>query len=189
MQQKTKKQLICDILDIADRTFYKFKTENRPIIQLLEHYFDEDDLQEFLSTRKISKLDNIDNIAYLVKQQIDDKIELPNTLQLFFIDFYSILKEIYNILDSHELSDFYLILLILKDKKDSIYLNLIDSNIKYKYLITLICQNPFIESMVTDLHKSTYDYDFYSLIINNVNLSFTQKKDYLNHFQNFCNFR
>lgn len=189
MQQKTKKQLICDILDIADRTFYKFKTENRPIIQLLEHYFDEDDLQEFLTTRKMSKLDNVDNIANLVRQQIDDKIELPNTLQLFFIDFYPILKEIYITLERNELSDFYLLLPIPKDKRDVECNKILNSNMKYKYLFSLIDNSSFINSISSDLHRSRYDFAFYQSVISTINLSFSQKKDYLAHFENFCNLR
>lgn len=189
MHQKTKKQLICDILDIADRTFYKFKTENRPIIQLLEHYFDEDDLQEFLTTRKMSKLDNVDNIADLVRQQIDDKIELPNTLQLFFIDFYPILKEIYTTLEDSELSDFYSLLRIPKDIRDIQCIEILNSNIKYKYLFALIANSSFLNSISSDLHKSRYDYSFYQSIISTLSLSFSQKKDYLAHFKNFCKFR
>lgn len=189
MQQKTKKQLICDILDIADRTYYKFKTEERPIIYLLEHYFSVNDLQEFLTSRKLTKLDNVDNIANFVKSQIDDKIELPNTLQLFFIDFYPILKEIYNTLNDKELPDFYLLLPIPKHKRDSECNKILNSNIKYKYLFSLIDNNLFLNSIFSDLHKSKYDFTFYQSVISTINLSFSQKKDYLSHFENFCKFR
>lgn len=185
-KNKNKKQLICEILDIADRTFYKFKNENRPIIKLFENYFTEDDLQEFLNTGYISKLDNIDNIATLVKKQIDDKLDLPNTLQLFFIKFFPIIQEIYTVLNENEYQDFFTLLCFEKDKRDSQILN---SNLKYKYLFLLIDKSPFLSQISSDLHNFKYDHDFYSSIINNVNLSFTQKKDYLNHFLNFCKFR
>lgn len=48
----------CRLLDVSRNTYYAHKRENRPIIALLEKYFSKKDLEEFLETGKISKLEN-----------------------------------------------------------------------------------------------------------------------------------
>lgn len=52
------KKEICKILDVVEASYYNFKRQNRPIIKLLEKYFNEDDLNEFLETGKITKLES-----------------------------------------------------------------------------------------------------------------------------------
>lgn len=184
-----KAETISQLVGNTPKTIFQWRKEKRPIIQFLVKYFTDDDLQEFFNTGFCSKLDNIDNIANFVRQQIDDKIELPNTLQLFFIDFYPILKEIYTTLEDSELSDFYSLLRIPKDIRDIQCIEILNSNIKYKYLFALIANSSFLNSISSDLHKSRYDYSFYQSIISTLSLSFSQKKDYLAHFKNFCKFR
>jgi hypothetical protein len=56
------KSAITKILDIADRTYYNWKRERRPIIGLLEKYFTNDDLEEYLKTGAISRLEKLDNL-------------------------------------------------------------------------------------------------------------------------------
>lgn len=53
------KDKIQDLLDIAPRTYYLWKKEGRPIIEFLEKYFTSDDIEEFLHTHSISKLETI----------------------------------------------------------------------------------------------------------------------------------
>lgn len=53
------KEQIKKILDISDKTYYNWKNQSRPIISLLEKYFTEEDIQEFLDTGKIFKFENI----------------------------------------------------------------------------------------------------------------------------------
>ncbi len=62
------------ILGNSRKTIYRWKEEQRPIINLLEKYFTQEDLQEFLETSKISKYDqlleyenfkNINRIKYI----------------------------------------------------------------------------------------------------------------------------
>ncbi|MDD3054259.1 MAG: hypothetical protein PHE16_00130 [Aliarcobacter sp.] len=184
-----KAEIISQLIGNTPKTIFVWKKENRPIINFFIKYFSDDEISEFLNTGGIKRLDNVDNIANFVKSQIDDKIELPNTLQLFFIDFYSILKEIYITLERNELSDFYLLLPIPKEKRDVECNKILNSNIKYKYLFSLIDNSSFINSISSDLHKSKYDFTFYQSVISTINLSFSQKKDYLSHFENFCKFR
>jgi len=56
------KSAITKILDIADRTYYNWKSEGRPIIGLLEKYFTNEDLEEYLKTGAISRLEKLDNL-------------------------------------------------------------------------------------------------------------------------------
>ena len=51
------KKAITKILDIADRTYYNWKSEGRPIIGLLEKYFTSEDLEEFLETGRIRRFE------------------------------------------------------------------------------------------------------------------------------------
>ena len=48
MQENIKK-----ILDISDKTYYNWKNQNRPIIELLHKYFTDSEIEEFLQTDKI----------------------------------------------------------------------------------------------------------------------------------------
>ncbi len=59
------KNSIKKILDISDKTYYNWK--DRPIIALLEKYFTKSDLEEFLQTNSINRLesDNTD-IEYML---------------------------------------------------------------------------------------------------------------------------
>ncbi len=56
------KNAIIKILNIADRTYYNWKSEGRPIISLLEKYFSSEDLEEYLQTGSISRLEKLDNL-------------------------------------------------------------------------------------------------------------------------------
>lgn len=49
------------ILDCSVSGYYKWKKEGRPIISLLEKYFAKEDLEEFLVSGKIAKLDYVDS--------------------------------------------------------------------------------------------------------------------------------
>ena len=51
------KQQIKQILDIADRTYYNWKREQTPVLSLLEKYFTKEDLEEFLETGTIERME------------------------------------------------------------------------------------------------------------------------------------
>lgn len=52
------KENIKKILDISDKTYYNWKNQNRPIIELLHKYFQDNEITEFLETGRISRLEN-----------------------------------------------------------------------------------------------------------------------------------
>lgn len=54
------KDLIAKVLGVTVKSVYNYEKENRPIISLLEKYYTDDDIQEFLETGKISKLESIE---------------------------------------------------------------------------------------------------------------------------------
>lgn len=82
------KEEICKLLAIADSTIYKFRKEGRPILALLEKYFTQEDLQEFLEYGSIAKLDSfisnktitnievLNEVSGLVRKQLEKKISL-----------------------------------------------------------------------------------------------------------------
>jgi len=66
---------ICKIMTISRSGYFKFKKEKRPVVSLLETYFSEDELNEFLSTGKIRKQDLIKEYSFesLSEQLIENK--------------------------------------------------------------------------------------------------------------------
>ncbi len=88
------KEKIKLILDISDKTYYNWKKEQRPIILLLEKYFSKEDLEEFLSTGIIEKLeksnteetiDNKEVIVNFTNTEVQDDVIQENlkTLETF----------------------------------------------------------------------------------------------------------
>lgn len=59
---------IATILGIHRNSYFNYKKQGRPIIKLLEKYFNKEDLLEFLNTNKIQKLEKTD---FLKKQVIE----------------------------------------------------------------------------------------------------------------------
>ncbi len=103
--KKNIKHAICKILDIADKTYYNWKQNKRPIILLLEKYFDQEELNEFLETGTIIKLeyllkaDDISSIDFKTIAVIFDKIEIyvqSNNInrEAFLIKIYRTLRDI-----------------------------------------------------------------------------------------------
>lgn len=68
MEKKSEKKMICELLGISDKSFYRWK-EERKIFNLLEKYFTKKDLEEFLSTGKIDKFENIYFIQNFYQEQ------------------------------------------------------------------------------------------------------------------------
>ena len=67
----TFKEVMAAIFSTAEGTFYKWKRENRPIISLLETYFNKEELEEFLKTGKISKMETLNRVEELYLRQKD----------------------------------------------------------------------------------------------------------------------
>lgn len=64
------KQAISKFLDISDRTVYKWKQENRPIIQFLYTYFQKNDLYEYIESGKMSKLELLSRMSDITRYEI-----------------------------------------------------------------------------------------------------------------------
>ena len=50
-----KKQIVESLFGFTEATFYRWKRQNRLIVDLLEKYFSKEDLEEFLETGEIQK--------------------------------------------------------------------------------------------------------------------------------------
>ena len=73
------KETICDILGISQASYYRWKQE-RPIINLLEKYFDEKDLKQFIVEGKMDKLE-----IMKVKDTTLDEFFLSNLMHKLII--------------------------------------------------------------------------------------------------------
>ncbi len=89
---------IASILEMTPQGVGKWKRENRPIISLLDKYFTKEDLEEFLETNKIQKMDML---QYYNKQILVDFFDLLHncTINVFvdfilFIDFEQLINEL-----------------------------------------------------------------------------------------------
>ncbi|MFW0695668.1 hypothetical protein ACN09X_04670 [Aliarcobacter butzleri] len=51
-------KVIAKLIGNTERTIFTWKKENRSIINFLEKYFSEEDLEEYLRTGKIDRLEN-----------------------------------------------------------------------------------------------------------------------------------
>jgi len=65
-------EVISSVLSCSVSGFYKWKKQNRPIIKLLEKYFTKEELEEFLQTEKIDKLENI-NLFFEKREYLKKK--------------------------------------------------------------------------------------------------------------------
>lgn len=76
-------QLIAKLLSFTESTIFKWKKENRPILNLLQNYFTNEEIKEFLETGKVLKqevvknlsIEDINNIKSLKNEMIFDEIK------------------------------------------------------------------------------------------------------------------
>jgi len=74
-----RKQIV-QMLGNTEKSYYRWKEERRPIIAFLERYFTKEDLEEFLKTGIMSKLENTEDnqMSYMileyVKYNLKDKL-------------------------------------------------------------------------------------------------------------------
>jgi len=77
----TYEQLMVELFQFSSPTYYKWKKhENRPIFNLLDYAFSKSDLEEYVKTGKISKLDSLENIIYTNHIRISEIIKLLSIL-------------------------------------------------------------------------------------------------------------
>lgn len=84
----TFKETMANLFSASEGAYYKWKRENRPIIQLIDRYFSKDDIEEFLKTGKINKFEEISDLEALNNEAVNIysyfvlKLD-PNSLLLF----------------------------------------------------------------------------------------------------------
>ena len=115
----TYEQVMTELFEFSAPTYYKWnKHQKRKIFLLIEKYFTKEDLEEFLSTGKISRLENtssyINQIDLLKKLNIDNAIfsakEKLQNYEKSWIDWglykpaVNILKDVIKTIDENEIS-------------------------------------------------------------------------------------
>lgn len=71
------REVITKLLSFGSQnTYYQWKKQNRPIIKFLEKYFSKEELEEFLNTGKINKLENLNSYSFSSWISFLNKLEL-----------------------------------------------------------------------------------------------------------------
>lgn len=142
-----KAEIYSKILEVSEKSYYRWKSKDHPIlINLIEKYFSDDDLEEFFTTGKIKKFEEFEDLKTLYTIAIkayfcfSEKL-LKEELKLFLEILYK--------LDSN-IDDRKLMALILESNKEiDIKVNLLQkfSNIENKtlffYGIKYLLKNKF----------------------------------------------
>lgn len=63
--------IMSDLFKYSPQTYFNHKKEKRPILELLEKYFTKRDIEEFLETGKISKLEELEDLKIINNLIID----------------------------------------------------------------------------------------------------------------------
>lgn len=66
----SKAKLISEILEVSERTIFRWKKENKLVTDLLDKYFTDEDLIEFINTRKINKFELCSDFSYIISEKI-----------------------------------------------------------------------------------------------------------------------
>lgn len=99
-----KAEIYSKILEVSEKSYYRWKSKDHPIlINLIEKYFSDDDLEEFLKTKRIKRFEEISDLELLNRTIIEIYNNFisklygqGNTLKLFLSIIY---KSIENKLD------------------------------------------------------------------------------------------
>jgi hypothetical protein len=98
-----------ELFNISINTYYLWKKQERPIISLLEKYFEKEDLEEFLKTGQIQKMQRLDSIDYIrdLVNRTDNSINIDRMFMIIDeFNKYKSQNEIHSTTDSI-FSDFY----------------------------------------------------------------------------------
>lgn len=71
-------ETIVKILGVSKNSYWNYKNQERPIIFLLEKYFKKEELEEFLETGKISRLEN--NMVYTNDLDLIKSLNIDNAI-------------------------------------------------------------------------------------------------------------
>ncbi len=77
-----KNSIIASIMKMTPQGVGKWKKEERPIIKLLDQYLTKEDLEEFLKTGKILKLEfipNLDDVLKIINNKIQEQLNKYTT--------------------------------------------------------------------------------------------------------------
>lgn len=88
------------LFDFSINTYYLWKKQNRPIINLLEKYFKKEELEEFLETGKIEKFEKSKNSEFLQHIVLHDFFYLQNTNNPKNRNFVSIFEKFKKYIDN-----------------------------------------------------------------------------------------
>lgn len=129
-------EVISTILGCSVSGYYKWKKENRVIINFLEKYFVKEELEEFIATGKIDKFDKLN---FLYNEVIEKN-------QKLYIESFTTNFRYLKLSSAHEIfKDFYFsFLLELKEKK-----NLISSN--FNSLLLLFVNNYLLNKYINTI--------------------------------------
>ncbi len=145
------KEAIKKILDISDKTYYNWKNQNRPIVKLLEKYFEDEDLSEFIEKGTVDKFEKL-NFLY-------ENIVCKN--EKLYLDSFTSNFNYNKLSSSHTIFiDFYFsFLLDLKEKESLIkfQFNSLLNNSLHNYLIKkykkTILDDEYCDKLINDLKK------------------------------------
>lgn len=71
-QKMTKAEIYSKILEVSEKSYYRWKSKDHPIlINLIEKYFSDDDLKEFLKTKRIKRFEEISDLELLNRTIIE----------------------------------------------------------------------------------------------------------------------
>lgn len=94
----SKAKLIADILEVSERTIFRWRKEKKLITELLYKYFSDEDLEQFITSQNIEKFESIDEF-YEIKHNIIKNLERKFMFSIgsYGIKFIEMLKERNNI--------------------------------------------------------------------------------------------
>ena len=133
---------IAELIDNNDKTIYRWKKEGRPIVFFFEKYFTKEDIEEFLKSGKIEKLDSLakldsffNSFSLEIEKKITEKLKITGDNYSFYdFDAYVslfFLKKEYRDLDDIQLK-------ILKYISDD---NKLSQNQKISYMAAISVLN------------------------------------------------
>lgn len=188
----TKAEIYSKILEVSEKSYYRWKSKDHPIlINLIEKYFSDDDLKEFLKTKRIKRFEEISDLELLNRTIIEIYNNFisklygqGNTLKLFLSIIY---KSIENKLDIN-LSFIELIFDEEAQKEDKINLlnefQKIQDTTLFFYSIKYMVKNEFkyIDYSFYSIDNFAYYFEEINFRIHNIKLylEIFLKKEYLN---------
>lgn len=114
------------LLEVSEKSFYRWKSkDHKLLINLIDNYFNENDIKEFIENGKINRFDKFEN--YINKNMLNnDYIKDTESLKFITKKYYEFIKDIVkstdeDIEDNNELyeTDLYYIAKFIKEFKNN----------------------------------------------------------------------